>query len=166
MAAEVLEGRRGIRPIKAQPAVCYNHRLAFSALGFPPFEPAFASLEPAEGDACHGVLYTVTQSEWQRICLTEGVLPIGPPLGYQTTRVLCAPYEGTATFSATPLKFVEGGDISALTLRFRQPQSFLGLPPVELPPSRRYLNLLRAGATEKALAVQWQAHLAALPSVF
>ena len=59
--------------------MCFGHRLAFTALGLPPFEPSFASLEPSRSgeDRCHGVLYTLSTLDWLRVCASEGV-----PLGF------------------------------------------------------------------------------------
>ena len=162
MATSVFQGRRGVRPIKAAPAVCYGYRLAFTAIGLPPLEPSFASLEPSfSSDSCHGVLYTVTWLDWLRICASEGV-----PIGYQTLTVSVVPYKPNAPLA--PLPTATHGQTNALTLRYRQPQSvLLNLPPLEvLPPSRRYMGLLREGAREAGLVGDWQRRLADRPSLF
>ena len=163
MAKEVVEGRRGVRPMREEPAVCFGHRLAFTALGLPPFEPSFASLEPSEhpGDRCHGVLYTISSLDWLRICASEGV-----PVGYQVTTVNVTPYAPHALHEPLPTVTAQ---VPALTLRYVQPQSLLlNLPQLELPPSKRYLNLLRTGAKEKGIAEPWRRKLAEirLASVF
>lgn len=162
MNSEVLEGRRGVRPLRQEPAVCFGHRLAFTALGLPPFEPSFASLEPSRSgeDRCHGVLYTLSTLDWLRVCASEGV-----PLGYGVVEVDVLPYAPHALHE--PLPTMTHGRTAALTLRYRQPQSLLlSLPQLELPPSRRYMDLLRSGAKEGGLAEPWRRKLAELPNAF
>ncbi len=150
MLRSVLEGRRGIVPLARTPAVCADHRLAFTALGIPPFEPAFASLEPAAGRSCHGVLYTLALPDWLRLCASEGV-----PFAYRTIPVQVRAYAaGMAPENASEF-------ISAMSLRSFQPQTLLSLPPLELRPSKRYLGLIKAGAAESGLTQAWQKELAA-----
>jgi len=157
MFSEVLEGRRGVRPLAKSPAVCPGHRLAFTALGLPPFEPAFASLEPCSDpvEECHGVCYRLSALDWLRVCASEGV-----PLGYQVVEVPLTTYH--------PLEEGKGAtEIKAFSLRFVQPQSMaFPLPQLEPPPSRRYLGLLLAGAKEAGLAEQWQRKLAQVRTVW
>ena len=185
MLEETLIGRRKVNPLAKTPAACAGHRLAFSALGFPPFEPSFASVEPIPRDSppavCHGVLWRLTNEDWLRVCATEGV-----PLAYVPLRVRVNPYVpggfeddqlrnsvlGTVT-EAAALAGTEnesqrpGYTVSAVTLRAVQAsRALFGLPLLELPPSRRYMGLLRAGAKEAGLSSSWQAKLAELPSVW
>ena len=88
----------------------------------------------------------------------EGVLE-GVPVGYQVTTVYVTPYAPHALHEPRAPR------VLALTLRYVQPQSLLlNLPQLELPPSRRYLNLLRTGAKEKGIAEPWRRKLANMRS--
>ena len=161
MAATVLEGRRGVRPLSKQPAVVHGRRLAFSAIGLPPWEPAFASLDPSAdpADCCHGVLYTLSLTDWARLCLSEG-LPLG---GYRVVTVTAVAYPPGGAAPAS--RRGGAGGLEALSLAFEQPQTALGLPRRELTPSCRYMALLRQGAAQAGLEEAWQRKLAALPCV-
>ena len=48
--------------------MCFGHRLAFTALGLPPFEPSFASLEPSEHLATAATASFTISADWLRIC--------------------------------------------------------------------------------------------------
>ena len=90
MASSVLEGRRGLRPLAPrQRALARGFKLAFTLPGFAPLEPAFASLEEAAGEECHGVLYTLSPLDWLRLCASEGV-----PFGYRVVTVQLQLYDG------------------------------------------------------------------------
>jgi hypothetical protein len=156
MNSSVMKGRRALDPISQTPAFCAGHRLAFSALGFPPLEPSFASIEPSTiKNLCHGVLYDLNQLDWLKLCASEGV-----PFAYQIIAVEVRPYapnEDTWSSSTVPT-------VKAFTLRARQPQTILfGVKPIELVPSRRYMGLLRQGAKEAGLATSWKDYLNSLP---
>ena len=142
------------------PAVAYGKRLAFTALGLPPLEPSFASVESSTpSDECHGVLYEISELDWLKVCATEGV-----PFGYMEEHLMVTPYAAHLNESEPWESQSEPSEVSARTLRWRQPQTFLGLPPVEpFPPSLRYMGLLRAGAAEAGLAMSWRTVLAELP---
>jgi hypothetical protein len=155
MLSDVIEGMRGCRPLSRRPAVCLDHRLAFTVLGFSPLEPAFANLEAAAGKTCHGVMYELPWVDWLKICATEGV-----PFAYQVTTVNLHPYHNsssslTSVFGDEQQPAAHDRPVQAFTLRYRQPQTVLGLPPLELSPSRRYLNLLQRGSKEAGLTQSW-----------
>lgn len=157
MLSDIIEGLRGCRPLSRTPALCLDNRLAFTALGLSPLEPAFANLEEKRGEICHGVLYELQLSDWLKVCATEGV-----PFAYQVANVELQPYS-----SAVDLQSPSAETIRAYTLRFRrQPQTFVGLPPLELSPSRRYLDLLRRGCKEAGLVPAWCSMLERLTAFY
>jgi len=173
MFSEVFEERRGVVALETSPAVAFEQRLAFSAAGIPPFEPAFASIEPDFSECCHGVLYRISVWDWARLQASEGAIP-GTPVGYQVVKLPVTPY-GLDLPSRSPSETGEGAlSITAFTLRFQQPhlafaKTFIPLPglpktlPVwESPPSRRYLGLLTSGARQKGVAEVWQQKLASI----
>ena len=181
MNSAVFEGRRGIRPTFKIPAVALDTRLCFSAIGIPPFEPSFASVEPSKGVQCHGVLYEISYWDWLKVCASEGV-----PLGYQIVSLRTQPYfagtdvnitdamspdtvASSSNFSSN-FSDLNCPEVEALTLRFVQPQQALFKGPLIEPPgsllapSKRYMTLLREGAAEAGLAKEWRDKLDALPS--
>ena len=142
MCATVREDRRRLRPLSIAPGFVRGERLAFNMIGFSPLEPAFASIMPSSNkdDECHGGVFQLTLFDWFRLLASEGV-PFGGPLGYQVREVTVQLYNG--------------GSVKAWTLG-----SGLLASPVELPPSKRYLGLIRTGARELGLTSAWQRRLA------
>jgi hypothetical protein len=134
----VREGRRGLRPLSSAAGFVRGERLAFNMPGFSPLEPAFASIVPAEGEECHGAVFELTPADWTRLCLSEGV-----PMGYRVRQVAVELYSGNT---------VQAYTLSPALLR----------APMDLPPSARYLGLLRKGAREMGLTGAWQDKLAAI----
>eukprot|EP00899_Mesostigma_viride_P024271 jgi/Mesvir1/5028/Mv02236-RA.1 len=127
----VLRGRRGITPLAQEPAVLKQYRLAFNMLSLSALEPSFASVEPsAAGDEVHGVLYRLTRSQFLSLCRSEAVT--------------VHPYEGTQQTAFT-LRTSDGP--------WRSPWG------LDVPPSRRYLGLIREGARESGLREEWLEHL-------
>ncbi|KAL1519274.1 hypothetical protein AB1Y20_022803 [Prymnesium parvum] len=140
MAAAVLTGVRRISPLEKRCGVVRDHRLAFTVPGFA-LEPSFASCDPAKGERLHGVCYSLTLADWLRLCASEGV-----PAAYRVTTVDVHCYDGA--------------ELPAYTLSAALPL------PVSLPPSRRYLNLLRQGAREAGLDPEWQRKLEEMEPFF
>lgn len=140
LAASVREGRRGLRPVSSSPGLVRRARLAFNmGTGFGP-EPAFASLMPAsEADECHGAVYELTLADWVKLCASEGV-----PAAY---RVIQVDVEDYGRESAEPAYTLTSGLLSS---------------PVDMPPSERYMGLLRDGAREMGLTQAWQDKLASI----
>lgn len=147
MASQVLRGRRGVVPVQTRPAILPDHRLAFNTPGFFVIEPAFANAEfEGAGFAMHGALVTVSSSDFDRICRTEGV-----PFGYQVKDVEVIPYSpGLEHLTRAEWETMER--CPAKTLVY-------GRSSLDLPPSRRYIRLLREGAAEVGLAESWQRKL-------
>jgi hypothetical protein len=136
LAAAVREGRRQLSPVSAAPGLVRDHRLAFNVPGFSPMEPAFASIARAPGDECHGGVYELSVSDWLRLCASEGV-----PFGYRVCGV--------------DVELYDGSTVPAWTLEAGLPSAF-----GDLPPSERYLQLIRDGAQELGLTRTWQQRLA------
>ena len=105
-------------------------------------------MKPCAGFDCHGVLYTVTREEWRTIQRTEGV---GSPFGgyrvVEGTFLTYPPGLGRDRRAITA-DDPDTAEVEGYTLEYSPPP--LGLA-IELPSSRRYLGLLRAGAREKGL---------------
>jgi gamma-glutamylcyclotransferase len=141
LATSVREGRRQLRPLTTEAGLVRDQRLAFNVPGFGPMEPAFASIAPSPGDECHGAVFELGLGDWLRLCLTEGV-----PTAYRVRKV--------------DVELYGGGRVSAYTLAGGLP-----LPArMDLPPSPRYLTLIREGARELSLTSAWQERLAAVPT--
>jgi hypothetical protein len=169
MLSDVLERRRNIVPLETSPAVAHGHRLSFSALGVPPAEPSFASIEPDPSDVCHGVLYRISKWDWALLRASEGAIP-RIPVGYQVTSVSVTPYQPQHDADERS-EALDRPSVNALTLRFQQPHVAVAggllppatarrdLPLLEAAPSRRYLGLLIRGAKEKGLDEPWQRKL-------
>merc|ERR1712087_800463 len=132
MATSVFQGRRGIRPLgDKRPAVAHGKKLAFTVPGIPIFEPAFASIEPAAPDSeCHGVLYSLSPSDFGKLCFSEGA-----PLVYRVLEIPVVQYNGVR--------------LSAFA--FQSSTACLG----EMKPSMRYLQLIQDAAREAGLAQSW-----------
>jgi gamma-glutamylcyclotransferase len=68
----IFEGRRGMRPIKAEPALLEDYRLCFN-LAIGPGERGVANLEARAGACTWGVLYLITVEQSEHLDRTEGV---------------------------------------------------------------------------------------------
>lgn len=133
---------RKIGPTSTQPARRFNilrtdiailpsHRLDFTALGFPP-EPAFANLTPTPNSNVHGILHWVRPTDFDRLSLSEGVLPSFLPF-----QQLARPFASTIE---TVDVLVDGVSVRASTFVFP------ARAPTFLKPSRRYVNVAIDGA--------------------
>lgn len=122
MSSRVLRGR-GVRPLSSESARLDGFRLVFGEPGLPLLEPVFASIDPAEGEAVHGVLLRLAPGDFARIDATEGP-------GYE---VLSVDVVGRVH-----------GPVRARVFRTRRPVRGRR-------PSRRYLDLMRLGAREHGL---------------
>ena len=85
-----------------------------------------------------GGVYELGLADWAKLCASEGV-----PFGYRVIEVQVELYSGNR--------------VPAWTLEAGSP-SVLG----DLPPSERYLSLLRDGAQELGLTRAWQERLASV----
>jgi len=162
---------RGIQPISSTAAVLPKHKLRFNIPGVPFIEPSSASVEPindvSEDDVVHGVLYKLSEEDFETILSTEGV-----PFAYSLHRCRVITYLGdgrNAGYTAAMQKVLDTDsddtnnipnsnseqstdmsnyEVSAFTLRaarreWRQRK--------DIPPSQAYLNVLLRGAREFSL---------------
>ena len=102
MNRTIFEGRRGMRPLQALPALLKNYQLRFN-LAIGPGERGVANLESEAGASTWGVLYLITTDQAEHLDQTEGVhrgtyqrlqvsvtLEGGKPIGaftYQSDRI-------------------------------------------------------------------------------
>ena len=155
MASTTMTALRQINPIASTAAILPHHRLAFNVPGTPFVEPSWASVEPVllpviPVPVVHGVLYKLTENDFETVCQTEGV-----PFGYRLHRCRVIPYHGNdecagqeafMSLSSSSTSTSSTKSISAFTLRagqrnWRESQ-------VDIPPSQSYLNVLIRGAKE------------------
>ena len=83
-------------------------------------------------------VFELSPADWARLCLSEGV-----PTAYRVRQVSVELYSG---------RTVQAYTLSPSLLR----------APMDLPPSERYLGLIRKGARELKLTGVWQDRLAAI----
>jgi|SRR5580704_8232840 cation transport regulator ChaC len=124
MNRSIFEGRRGMRPIQAQPALLENYRLRFN-LAIGPGERGVANLEAEAGARTWGVLYLITLEQSEYLDRTEGV-----PRAYRRIPVSAV---------------VDGGEQIA-AFAYQSDRISLGRKP-----SPRYLGLLIEGAVQHGL---------------
>ena len=106
MALSTMTDLRNIQPLSYSPAILPNHELVFNLPGIPFVEPSWASVEPTSTSTSistsksksndyentnfvHGVLYQLSEQDFQQICQTEGV-----PFAYRLHRCEPIPYVG------------------------------------------------------------------------
>ena len=140
LATSVREGRRRLRPISTMTGFVRDERLAFNMPGFSLLEPSFASISPANGQECHGAVFELSLADWAKLCLSEGV-----PWGYRVREVQVELYTGEMVRAWT----LSAGALSS---------------PVDIPPSERYLSLIRLGAQELGLTRAWQEQISKIPT--
>ena len=134
MSPAVFREMRGMRPRREEAAWVPGYRLAFNLRGLPGVEPAFASAEPsAHDDELHGVIYTISRSEWARLAASEGV-----GAAYDVCEVTCQTYSGE-TLGAVTLS-TRAGPLRA---------------PRDVAPSQAYLNILIEGAQRAGLRAEY-----------
>lgn len=114
-------GRRGMRPTERRTGRIAGYRLRFNLDGRPRGKAAPANLVPDPDAAVWGVLYRITRRELLRLDATEGV----PGIGYRHAAVVA--------------EDVAGRQVPAIAY-LAQGKKTDGRP------SRRYIELLRAGA--------------------
>ena len=134
MSPAVFREMRGMRPRREEAAWVPGYRLAFNLRGLPGVEPAFASAEPsAHDDELHGVIYTISRSEWARLAASEGV-----GAAYDVCEVTCQTYSGAALGAVT---------LSTRAGPLRAPR--------DVAPSQAYLNILIEGAQRAGLRAEY-----------
>ena len=125
MNRAIFESGRGMRPIRAQPALLENYRLRFN-LAIGPGERGVANLESQAGAQTWGVLYLITVEQSEHLDRTEGV-----PRGAYRRVLVSAVVDGSERIAA---------------FTYQSNRISLGRKP-----SPRYLGLLIEGATQHSL---------------
>jgi gamma-glutamylcyclotransferase len=120
----IFEGRRGMRPIKAQPALVEDYRLCFN-LAIGPGERGVANLEARAGAFTWGVLYLITVEQSEYLDRTEGV-----PRAYRRV----------------PVSAIVDGSEQIAAFTYQSDKIGLGRKP-----SLRYIALLIEGAVQHGL---------------
>jgi cation transport regulator ChaC len=125
MNRSVFEGRRGMRPIRAQPALLENYRLRFN-LAIGPGERGVANLESQAGVRTWGVLYLISVEQSEHLDRTEGV-----PRG---------------AYRRIPVGAIVDGSRQITAFTYQSDRISLGRKP-----SPRYIGLLIEGAVQHGL---------------
>jgi cation transport regulator ChaC len=121
----IFEGRRGMRPIQAQPARLENYRLRFN-LAVGPGERGVANLESQAGARICGVLYLITVEQSGHLDRTEGV-----PRG---------------AYRRVPVQAIVDRSEQIAAFTYQSDRITLGRKP-----SPRYIGLLIEGAVQHGL---------------
>jgi len=140
---EVFQNRRGLVPQQAIPGILDDYRLAFNLASLPWIEPVMGNLAQKKGGCVHGVLYKLSESQFNHLHITEG----GDPKSKY----------GLGSYNAdeVQVKTYEGQTITARTFISREVSREVG---GEVP-SRRYLKLLQNGAKAHQLHPDYQEFL-------
>jgi gamma-glutamylcyclotransferase len=133
MNRAIFESRRGIRPIRAQPALLENYRLRFN-LAIGPGERGVANLESQAGARTWGVLYLITVEQSEHLDRTEGV-----PRG---------------AYRRIPVRAIVDGSERIEAFTYQSDRISLGRKP-----SPRYLGLLIEGAVQHGLPTEYLRYL-------
>jgi cation transport regulator ChaC len=133
MSRGIFEGRRGMCPLQAQPALLEDYRLCFN-LPIGPGERGVANLESQPGARIWGVLYLITVDQSLHLDRTEGV----PRGAYRRIPVST---------------MVDSGERIA-AFAYQSDRTRLGRKP-----SPRYLGLLIEGAMHHGLPPSYLSYL-------
>jgi gamma-glutamylcyclotransferase len=142
MQSATLRGRRGIAYRRALAGRLDGWRLVLDKPPLIPMGGAFANVVPDPTGAVHGVLFEMTEDDFAHLDLTEGVL-LGNYERVPVTVQPLAPPDAEVIVAYT------------LTSERRDPQRL---------PTRRYMQLLIAGAEEHGLPEDYIAYLRSLPA--
>jgi len=141
MQRETFSGRRGITPLRTMAARVAGWRLVLDKPPLIPMRQSFANLVPDPAAEVLGVLYEVTIEDYGHLELSEAV-----PLGnYQRVEVESCPL---ATGAPPVRAFTLVSERRAPAMR----------------PSRRYVDLMVAGALQHGLPVSWVDFLRQVPA--
>lgn len=193
MALTTMTDLRNIEPISYTPAVLPFHKLVFNLPGIPFVEPSAASVEPMNSfvnslnnttlsfdnnetilyhdiSVVHGILYTLSEQDFVKVCQTEGV-----PFSYRLHRCQLIPYTGDG-YNAGRLAFEQYqteriATSTAFTLRsmpLRRGSNIGGnsnnyITRNNIPPSQAYMNVLIRGAREFGLDADYLQELEQIP---
>lgn len=125
-------------------AVLPRHRIVFNVPGLPP-EPAMANLQPEARSEVHGVVHWVSRADFDRLSISEAVVPEGSPLSAlpEALKVATA-REVTVSVHVGPRE-QDTLDVLAKTFFFygERTPSFIRSA---MKPSRRYVQVAVDGA--------------------
>ena len=138
MSRSFIENVRGISPKKSVLGCLENYSLIMNLKGPNFVEPSFANIRYEKGKIVEGILHEISDLELEKIIASEGI-------EYQIIEV--------------PVR-VENGTHMAKTLIWSTDSN------VELPTSRRYLNLLLKAAHENKLSAKYIAEIKKKKSVY
>ena len=188
MCSATMTDLRNLRPVAVTAAVLPDHELRFNVPGMPLVEPSWASVEPVvpverrrkqstesyeSGPVVHGVLYSLTEEDFEAVCRTEGV-----PFAYTLHRCRVVPYTGNGRDAGA--RALAGALENSSTAESKRPETIpLGIPAytlragnkslrsqprsVDAPPSRSYVNVLLRGAREFGLDGDYVQRLEDIP---
>ncbi len=134
MPSRYLVNVRHVNVYESAPGVLADHAIQFSASGLPLLEPAFANLIPSKGNNAYGVLHLIDSDSLNNI--------------------ICSESTSYRTLQRKVQRLDSGEMIQAWTLVGRASAN-------AATPSRRYLNLMREGASEQHLPAEYRNWLAA-----
>jgi hypothetical protein len=143
MASETLRGRREVEYSRALPARVPGWRLALDKPPLVPVGHSFANIVADALGEVYGVLFAVGAADLDHIELTEGVR-IG---NYDRVEVMATPLAGEAPEPVAAFSLTSGRHDPSLQ------------------PSRRYMDLLVAGAIEHGLPDSYVEFLRSVPTV-
>lgn len=153
MVPKTMTVLRDLSPLSSTAAVLPKYMLRFSVAGIPWIEPSAAAVERCFDQQVHGVLYELTQEDFERVGSTEGV-----PFGYQWQSCQVYPYVGddSRTAGEEALR-TAASSVSAYTLVATFPTK------TDIPPAKAYRDLLIEGAKLWKLDDNYVQKLEAMP---
>ena len=147
---------REIKYLDATAGILPGYKLRFNLPGTPLIEPSWASVQPSSDprDYVHGVLYSLTPSDFARLSISEGV-----PFGYRWQECRVTPYLGDGNCAGrNAVRDKESACVKANVLVTTNP--FLWR---DIPPSKAYRDLLIRGALEFQMDQDYIAFLESVP---
>jgi len=135
-----MKNRKNVTVIESAPAILKDFRIEFSYKGYPRVEPAYGDLWESPGSEVHGLASYLDKKSAKNLDYSEGV---SLPGGYKKEKVTFTTYAG---------KSLEG-----YIYINRNPDKKVYLP------SKKYLNILIAGAKDIGLDSKYIAKLEAQP---
>jgi hypothetical protein len=144
LCSSVFQGNRGITPLSAVNVVVPELRLGWNLEGIPYAEPCYANAERRDNQmksihgALVGVVYEISAADFAHMLRTEGQ-------GYAETEVECIPLQQNSK------QITMRPDVPSIRASAVLASDAGHRPTKYMQPSRRYLDLLVAGAKEHRL---------------
>jgi hypothetical protein len=140
------------------PCTVPDWQLSFDLLAFPPTEPAMAGARrraPGDNDVMHGILYKLSRYDYETLALSEGCS--NSTSLYTEAVVDASPYADSTAAGHYPQT------VKATVFALRFPPD-IPLGPRHIFPSKRYMDMVTAGAKEVGLHQSVTKSLEALPT--